>query len=301
MLDTKRFMGRSHGFMRPNIIALCAWVILSASGIAATPSTNGNESMEATGSTAARKSAIQSIPYDKLDADARTKINSVLNNVTVFRRLPTRVVNCDPDLYLFMVRHPDVVVNIWEVLGVGQLQLRQTAVDTFRIVETEGTTTTLEYLYHGRDMHIVYGEWTYTGPLLARKISGRCLAILKTAYMRDAEGHYYITSRMDGFLDVESGAADMLARTLQPLVTKNVDNNFIQTVSFIGSLSKTSEVNSKGMQRLAGRLTHVQAETRQQLTDVVTGVAQRSAANAPRKEEPTRRMASRVVVNQKAD
>lgn len=257
--------------------------------------------MEATGSTAARKSAIQSIPYDKLDADARTKINSVLNNVTVFRRLPTRVVNCDPDLYLFMVRHPDVVVNIWEVLGVGQLQLRQTAVDTFRIVETEGTTTTLEYLYHGRDMHIVYGEWTYTGPLLARKISGRCLAILKTAYMRDAEGHYYITSRMDGFLDVESGAADMLARTLQPLVTKNVDNNFIQTVSFIGSLSKTSEVNSKGMQRLAGRLTHVQAETRQQLTDVVTGVAQRSAANAPRKEEPTRRVASRVVANQKAD
>ena len=175
---------------------------------------------------------MQSIPLDKLDAESREKVNSALANVSIYRRLPLRVVNCDPDLYLFLVRHPDVVVNIWEILGVSQLQLRQADIDTFRIVEAEGTSATLEFLYHSREMQIVYGKWTYTGPLLARKITGTCLAVLKTGYAKDTGGKYYITSRLDGFLSIDSGGAEILARTLQPLVVKNIDNNFIQTSPF---------------------------------------------------------------------
>ncbi len=90
---------------------------------------------------------------------------------------------------------------------------------------------------------------------------------------------------MDGFLSVDSGGAEILARTLQPLVVKNIDNNFIQTVAFLGSMSKTAEVNTGGMQRLAGRLAHVQPETRQQLSAVVASVAQRAAANAAARKD----------------
>jgi hypothetical protein len=260
---------------------------------AAAPTAGSPDATQGTTSAAARKSAVQSIPFDKLDADSRKKVNSVLSNLSIFRRMPVRMVNCDPDLYLFLVRHPDIVVNIWEILGVSQLQMRQTDIDTFRITETEGAAATLEFLYHSSDTQIVYGSWTYTGPLLARKITGSCLAVLKTAYTKDSEGKYFVTSRLDGFLSVDSGGAEMLARTLQPLVVKNVDNNFIQTVAFLGSMSKTAEVNLAGMQRLAGRLSHVQSETRQQLSDVVASVANRAAANkAVGKDGPAHRMAS---------
>jgi len=271
---------------------------LMASFASAASSTTGlPDATQGTSSTSVRKNAVQSIPFDKLDADSREKVNSVLSNVSIFRRLPVRVVNCDPDLYLFLVRHPDVVVNIWEILGVSQLQLRQVDIDTFRIVEAEGTAATLEYVYHSRDVQIVYGKWTYTGPLLAHKITGNCLAILKTAYSKDSDGKYFVTSRLDGFLSVDSGGAEMLARTLQPLVVKNIDNNFIQTVAFLGSMSKTAEVNVGGMQRLAGRLAHVQPETQQQLSDVVASVAHRAATNAAgRKGQPPQPMASRPQV-----
>ncbi len=271
-------------------LALLLWAGLAS---ADSPATGSPDAKQGTSSTAVRRSAVQSIPFDKLDADSREKVNSVLSNVSIYRRLPVRVVKCDPDLYLFLVRHPDVVVNIWEILGVSQLQLRQVDIDTFRIVEAEGTAATLEFLYHGRDTQIVYGKWSYTGPLLARKITGTCLAVLKTGYTKDSDGKYYVTSRMDGFLSVDSGGAEFLARTLQPLVVKNVDGNFIQTVAFLGSMSKTAEVNLGGMQRLAGRLAHVQPETRQQLSTVVASVAQRAAANAAaQKDEPLRRVAA---------
>ncbi len=184
--------------IRTFLAGLAAW-LLAGFASAATPATGSPDATQGTSSTAVRKSAVQSIPFDKLDADSREKVNSVLSNVSIYRRLPVRVVNCDPDLYLFLVRHPDVVVNIWEILGVSQLQLRQTDIDTFRIVESEGTAATLEYLYHSRDLQIVYGKWTYTGPLLARKITGTCLAILKTGYAKDSGRqvlHYLADGRL---------------------------------------------------------------------------------------------------------
>lgn len=234
----------------------------------------------ASSSAAARHDAVRSIPRDRLDAEGRAKVDAVLANVTVFRRFPTRMVTCDPDLYLFVVRHPDVVVNIWEVLGLSQLQLHQTGPDTYRVAESAGTSATLELLYHTNDLHVIYGQWSYTGPLLPRTIRGRCLAILRSAYTRGGDGHYSITSRLDGFVTVEPAGAELLTKALHPLVVKNADVNFVQTVGFVGSLSRTAEVNSYGLQRLAQRLSNVQPDVRRQFGEVVAGVADRAACVA---------------------
>jgi len=250
----------------------------------------------ATSSNAARQNAIQSIPWDKLDREGRAKVDSVLGNVTVFRRFPARVVSCDPDLYLFVVRHPDVVVNIWEVLGLSQLQLRQTGPDTYRVAENAGTSATLEFLCHANDTHVVYGQWSYTGPLLPRTIRGRCLAVLRSAYARANDGRYSITSRLDGFVTVEPAGAELLTKALHPLVVKNADTNFVQTVGFVGSLSRTAEVNSRGLQRLAQRLMDVQPEVRRQFEQVVAGVADRAASLAAQdRKRPATQLAGRPI------
>ena len=187
---------------------------LAVSAWAATVSAAEPPGLAATSSAAARRSALQSIPYDKLDAQGRAKVDAVLGNVTVFRRFPIRVVACDPDLYLFAIRHPDVIVNIWEVMGLAQLQFRQTGPDTYHVAESAGTSTEVEFLYHTHDTHLIYGEWRDTGPLLARTVHGRCLAILKSGYVRETDGRYYVTSRLDGFLSVEPGGAELLDQGL---------------------------------------------------------------------------------------
>ena len=43
-------------------------------------------------------------------------------------------------LYLFLVGHPDVVVNIWEVLGVTKLKLLQAVPDDFQVIDSVGTS-----------------------------------------------------------------------------------------------------------------------------------------------------------------
>ena len=68
----------------------------------------GRDPLQATTSKSARQDAVRSIPFEQLDPEGRNKVNSVLSNLTVFRRMPTRVIDCDPGLYLFLVEHPDV-------------------------------------------------------------------------------------------------------------------------------------------------------------------------------------------------
>jgi hypothetical protein len=275
---TTTLTGKSIGLRGLLGFVLTAWG--AATGVAAGPAVSRPDPLQATGSPAARQEAIDSIPMDKLDAGAQAKVRSVLSNITVFRRLPVRVVGCDPDLYLYLVRNPDVIVNIWEVLGITQLRLRQTTAGTYQVAEAEGTTTTIEYLYRSHDTHIVFGHWSYTGPLLPRPIQGRCLAVLKSGYVRETDGRYYITNRLDAFLSVEPIGAELLTKTLYPLVVKNADSNFIQVVSFVGSLSRTAEVNSRGMQRLAAKLTQVKPEVRQGLAEVSAAVSDRAASTS---------------------
>ena len=257
---------------------------------------------EGTSSATSRREAVRSIPTNKLDAAGRAKVAAVLDNVTLYRRMPVRVVPCDADLHLFVVRHPDVIVNIWEVLGVAQLRLRQTGPDTFRVDEKEGTSATLQFLYHTRDTHVVYGEWKYTGTVLPRPVTGRCLAILKSGYLRDSDGTSYVSDRLDAFVSVEPGGVELLTKIFYPLIAKTADGNFVQTAGFVGSLSRTAEMNSRGLKRLAGKLTHVQPEVRQQFADVVAEVARRASDPDMRSAaaEPVPARSPRVAVQQEA-
>ncbi len=243
----------------------------------------------ATTSRAARLNAIQGIPVEKLDAKSRAKVASVLSNITVFRRMPVSVVNCDPDLYLFMVRHPDVVVNIWEVLKISRLKLRQIGPDTYQVTDSAGTLANVEFIYRSHDTHLIYAEGSYDGPLAARPLKGRCLMVLRTGYVRETDGRYYVTSRLDTFTGVEPGAVELLAKTFHPLVGRVADNNFLQSVAFLGSLSRTAELNTRGVQLLATKLAYVQPAFRQHLAHLAAEIARKHPApSAPNSAVPPR-------------
>lgn len=276
-------------------LALVCGLLPMANGplSAATPSKVRRDPSRATTSLAARRSAEQSIPIERLDAAARAKVRSVLSHTSVFRRLPVHVVDCDPEMYLFLVRHPDVVVNIWEVLKLSNLKLRQVGPGRYRVTEKSGTTADVEFLYRSHDTHVIYARFNYEGKLFIQPVQGQCLLVLKTGYVRETDGRYYITTRLDTFLHVEQVGAELLAKTFHPWMGKTADRNFVQSVAFLGSLSKTAEVNSGGVQRLAARLIHVQPEVRSELAELAAKLpgkyAPETSAKTPDPAKVTRR------------
>jgi len=291
--------------MRLIAIGLLAAVSLAAlpenlhAALPGTKYKSRRQPFKATTSSAARQNAIDSIPWEKLDAESQAKVKSVLSDVSIFRRLPIRVVDCDPNMYLFLIRHPDVVVNIWEVLKISSLKLRQAEAGTYRVAESTGTSATVQFLYQSPDTHIIYGEGSYDGPLLARPVKGRCLIVLKSGYVCETNGRHYVTTRLDTFVSVENEGVELLAKAIHPLMGKTADNNFVQSVAFLGSLSRTAEVNLRGVMRLATRLSHVTPENRRSLAKLAADVAQKSTAqsqskSAQSKSTPAAQVASRT-------
>jgi hypothetical protein len=270
----------------PAAVFLASLLAVSATAARAQTSDTGENPLKATSSRAAQEEALQSLPAEKLGSEARAKIDSVLSNVSLFRRLPVRVIQCDPDLYLLLVQHPDIVVSIWQLLGVSRVSVQQTGLDRFRVADGTGTVGTLEYLYHSEDTQVVYSDGTYAGPLFGKTIHCKTLAILKSGYVLEADGHYYITTRLDAFLNVQDLGAEVLTKTFQPLVCRVADINFTQTAAFVGSLSRNAELNPAGLQRLSGRLVKVPEDVRQQFAQTADRVAKRAAAPPEGTTEP---------------
>jgi hypothetical protein len=225
-------------------------------------------SSEASTSEASQRDAIRSIPFEEFSPSDRAKVKSVLANVSIFRRMPVKTIDCNPDLYIFLVRHPDVVVNIWEIMKVSRIEIRQTAPKQFQIAEAAGTVGNMEYLYSDASTHVIYAEGVYQGPLFARPVKGRTLLLLKTGVVHEPDGRYRVTSQLDSFVCIEHGGVELLTKTIQPILGKTADHNFVQTLNFVSSLSRSIEINSRSVQRLAARLDHVPTKVRTQFAEL---------------------------------
>jgi hypothetical protein len=236
----------------------------------------GEGAVQATSSRVAREEAIRSIPLAKLDARDKNRVASTLGGASIYRRLPVQVTQCDPDLYLFLVRHPEVVVNIWEVMKISNVALARTGDDTFRATDGAGTLCEVKYCYSDHETQVIYAEGAYDGPLFNRPVRARCVLVLKSGYMRETNGRWYVTSRMDTFIDIDHAGVELLAKTLQPLVNRAADYNFVETAAFLGTISRTSEINPAGVGRLARKLTKLEPEVRDRFAELSSAVGRKA-------------------------
>ena len=222
-----------------------------------------------------KQDALQQFPFKNLRPQDQNRVSEVVKDPSIFRRLPVQVIDCDPELYAFLVTYPEVVVSIWELMGITTVQVQRTGPANFHAKDGAGTVSKVDILYADNDTNVYFAEGYYEGPLAPRRITAQCGLVLKSGFTTAANGKAYISNRLDVFVKFESRGADFLARTLHPLIGKTADYNFAETSSFIGKISKNAESNIAGMQNLISKLNKVDPTVREQFGDVVGRVYQR--------------------------
>lgn len=225
----------------------------------------------------ARDEAMRAIPYNQLDRNSRIKVGAVLANTTIFRRLPAETIECDPHLFVFLIEHPDLVVNMWEVLGVSEVELLRGGERVFDATDKAGTRGHIEYLYQGPQIHLVYADGTYTGSLLPRPVRGRCVLLMRSSYTRSSDGRPIVRCSIDAFVHLDNVGVGVLAKTFQPLVTTAADHNFRETAAFLASVHHAAQMNYAGMQKLTEKLTNIDDDHRREFSDLTTQLAVRAA------------------------
>lgn len=217
---------------------------------------------ESTSSREERERAIRAIPFDQLKTDVQRKLLDVMDNPSIYRRLPIQAIECDPDMYVFLVRHPEIVVNMWQMMGVTNVKLKRAAPYSLDADDGAGTISKMELVYGTPTLHVLYGDGYYEGPLLKNRINGRCILLLSSGNAPGESGRNVVTSRLDVFVRIDNIGADLVAKTLQPLVGRTADVNFAESNRFLGEISRAAETKWPGFQSLVPKLTAVDEDVR---------------------------------------
>ena len=270
-VDTPTAPRRARTCRIPRLAAVLAAAVLFGATAPAADAADSPAS-KADNSRAARDEAVRAIPFDKLTRSSRSKVSHVLQKASLYRRLPTQSIACDADLYAFLLNHPEIVVNIWQTMGVTQMTMQRGESGHYQVSDGEGTKGRMEYLYQSPELSIIYSEGSYDGRLYPRTVRGRCLMVLRSSYQRDSAGNAVVVGRLDTFLAIENLGVEIIAKTFQPVIGNAADHNFTETARFVGTLSKTAETNPQGMVRMAHRLKRVEPETREQFAELVAAV-----------------------------
>jgi len=238
-------------------------------------------------SSSQRQQVISSLPMNRLTPHAQERILSVAGSPTLYRRLPAQAIDCDPDMFTFLTRNPEVLVGIWELMGITSVKTHRIGPYQFEAVDGTGTKCNIDLVYGDPNIHIYIADGSYDGKMVTKPVRGRGVFVLRSSYATSANGRTTVTGTIDCFVKIESLGADLIARTLSSLIGRSADNNFIETARFIGQISQASERNMPAMTDVAYRLPQVSESTRQQFVKVIRTVArrglerQRQAAGTP--------------------
>jgi len=253
------------------LFAAMCFVLIGASTCQAQQLTSGSSSRQF------RTEGIAAIPFERLDQQTQAKLQPVIDKPSIYRRLPKMGIECDPDYFRFLVRYPEVIVEIWKLMDVTKMDVVRTGPWKIDSDDGAGTISDLELVYGDAEKHVFYGTGSYEGPLLRRKLTGRCVLVLQTQHGTDENGKSQAISQLDVYLKVDNMAAGMIARTLQPLVGPTADHNFMESLKFIQRLNETTVRNGAGVQMMGTRLT-LQPEVLKGFQNVAAQTSQRASA-----------------------
>lgn len=235
---------------------------------------------EADTSQRTRQEATRQIPMDRLTQVAQQRIQRIIASPTLFRRLPSQRIDCDPEMFIFLVRHPEVMVGIWEVMGITKVHTQRTAPFKLEANDNAGTDCVMDLVYGDHATHLFYAEGEYSGPMVAKPIKGAGVFVLHSRYIKQPDGTVHVVGTLDCFIQLGSLGADLVARTLSGLIGRTADNNFTETARFIAQISRTSTTNPEGMVDLANRLPQVDPSIREKFAEQSRSVYQRSTRTA---------------------
>ncbi len=259
------------------LLIVCTIVALSGRAVAA------NKAHEASTSVEARRAAISAIPFAKIDSRYRQPMKQVIDDCTLYRRLPTQVVDCDPAMFTFMAQNPDALVEIWKQLGITRVSVERIDESSFRLADGMGTTGKLFIVEetceeNAQNRIVMFGEGAYEGKPFTRPVHAQSVLLLRSGSMVETNGRTYVAAQLDTFLRIDRTSLEIFAKAIQPLVGLTADRNFADTMTFLSGFSQASERQPDRIERLAMSLPRITSERQQELVRIAYQTRKQSEA-----------------------
>ena len=219
-----------------------------------------------------RQRSISQLPWEQISASSQKRIRDVLDNCAQFRRLPELVYEVRPDVYRYLVEHPDVAVSTWRVMGISKVQMWQTGPMEFEATAPDGSAGLADVLYRDQSQCLLLFDGTYNSPLLPRPITASGLVWLRYHYQPGKDGKTQVRQLMNVFVSFPSVTARAMALLASPITNVIMDRNAFEVSLYARMMSQAAENDPDWFRQLAVQMDGVLPQRHQELTSLVRSV-----------------------------
>ena len=219
-----------------------------------------------------RKRSISEMPWEKISVDSRQRIHEVLDNCSQYRRLPEFRYNARPEVYRYLVKHPDVAVSTWRVLGISKVQMWQTGSLEFQATAPDGSVGLIDVLYRDQTQCLLLFDGIYSSPLLPRSITASGLVWLRYDCRPAKDGKTQVYQMLDVFVSFPSVTARAMALLVSPISNMMMDRNAFEVSLYVRMMSQAVENDPAWIEQLVGQLDGVLPQCREELISLVRSV-----------------------------
>ena len=230
----------------------------------------------------AYQTLLQTVPMQRLTNEAKERLASVAERPTLYRRLPTQAIRCDEELFLFLTRHPEAIIGMWDLMEITKVQANRIGTYKLDASDGSGTTCQIDLLYGDRNLHVFVADGMYDGKFTQKPIRGSGVFVFQSSYAIAADGSTTVTGTLDCYIKLGHLGADLLARSLGGLIGKSADHNFVETARFISQVSQACENNPYGMLDVIDQMPQVDDPTRERFAKITSNVARRYVTRTAR-------------------
>ena len=215
-----------------------------------------------------RKQSIADLGLDRLSGDAQQKSQALLKNLGMFRHLPTISFECDPAVYDYFLRNPDVAVATWRAMEISQFQLQEKGADQYHADAGDGSVGEVEVFLHTPTDTLIHCDGAFKSPLLPKPIIARSLMRLQTSFAKEQDGRIIGTHTGDVFVEFPSQAVEAAARVIAPVSHSIADRNFKQMTLFVHLMSQAMVKHPGWVEQTGNKLDGISKQRKLEFLEV---------------------------------
>ncbi|HLW63801.1 MAG TPA: hypothetical protein VKS79_00690 [Gemmataceae bacterium] len=188
--------------------------------------------------TATSMAAQQAVPIESLPPMLRERVRKVMTQPTLATHAPAEEFYAVPQMYEWLLDHPDRATLAWQRLGVQCTPIADKGQGRFSWADENGSEVVWFTIVQNADVRVWYAEGRVKPGALLPTIPIRAVVILRHNYPGNAESRGRIHHQVDIFASTDSRAANLVARLLGPTADHMAEQGAGQMLTFFGVLAQ---------------------------------------------------------------
>lgn len=224
--------------------------------------------MKGTSSKDALLDARNRLPVNKLNRIQLVRVNAVLEQNSIFRRLPQIEFDADPEVYHWFIQNPEVAVSTWRVLKISEFQLSPAGDNVWNGQAQDGSRGKIEVLHRSPNSQLILCTGEYKTPLLTRPIQATAMMHLQTQFSKTPDGENHVTHGLDLFVAFPSQTVETVVKVISPVSNMIADRNFRELSLFVRFMSVAIQKQPGWVEQMTTRLDGVTPKQKEELLNM---------------------------------